>query len=189
VWPCFLVAVVRPASHAVRQKKRKKSSLQASPQLQLRSPSPPPREQRGWPRHWRPRRRFLIRLPLPRLLSPRSSSSPDPRIVFCLSQLRHCLPRCTSRVSLLASIVPPWLPIALVLSQIRCASALIALLLLSCYLISFSSSTAYLLTAASSLHLPWRQHQLMRRQSRLAAVYLDAPVGLAGSYVQDLGWT
>jgi hypothetical protein len=69
VWPCFLVAVVRPASHAVCQKKEKKSSLQASPQLQLRSLSPPPQEQRGWPHHWRPRRRFLIRLPLPRLLS------------------------------------------------------------------------------------------------------------------------
>jgi hypothetical protein len=120
---------------------------------------------------------------------PRSSSSPDPRIVFCMSQLWHCLPRCTSRVSLPASIVPLWLLIALALSQIRCTSALIALLLLSCYLISFSSSTAYLLTAASSLHLPWRQHQLMRRQSQLAAVYLDAPVGLAGGYVQDLGST
>jgi hypothetical protein len=57
-------------SRCAPKKKEKNSSLQASPQLQLRSPSPLPREQWGRPRHWRPRRRFLIRLPLPCLLSP-----------------------------------------------------------------------------------------------------------------------
>jgi hypothetical protein len=124
VWPCFLVAVVRPASHAVRQKKFLAASL--APAL-----APFPAAAAAGTTGPAPSLATLPALPYPSTATapaePRSSSSPDPHIAFCLSQLRHCLPRCTSRVSLPASIVPPWLPIALALSQIRCSGALIGL--------------------------------------------------------------
>jgi hypothetical protein len=189
VWPCFLVAVVRLASHVVRKKKKKNPRCKPRPSFS----SVPHRCRRG-----NNGAGLVIGDPAGASLSVcryRTCWAPVLLPLLTLALCSICLSCGTAFLAVHLGFHcrrPSFLPsFRLLWLYLRSGAPVpwLLLLLLSCYLISFSSSTAYLLTAASSLHLPWRQHQRMRRQSRLAAVYLDAPVGLAGGYVQDLGWT